>query len=604
MGEKTSLELLEQLGRGASGERWLARDQSGTLVCVKRLRTALNGPVMYERMHPIIERARRVDHPNIAKLHGMLRENGQTTIVSEYVPGRDLAELIRATRGPDRPMPNSIALRIAVDIARALAHAEERSDREDSPPHHGALSPRNIRIAAGGSVHLVDFGLASGLARASNREAAGPRPDSLWLGILLYVLVTRQEIPPPPLGTTKGVARDAALALEIQGQVAGRVDLGLDLERILHRLLSCQTAERYPDMKGLYRDLVRARERRPRISAQELWTWVEAACKGERLQPMTPPPKGEQLSTVFHFETNSGAEIRVSSYADLTALVASRSVGPGDEIVLPSGRRSLLKDLPWMREEIERLDLPTLTDPESTGALNDWTMLRRLLWVAAGRGSGRLRLDHAGLRKDLLLRRGTVAHVAGNLKDELLGPFLVTAGLVASTRLEEAFRKARKDDIPFGRALVAIGALSRERLQEVLVAQVRARTLEACRWSAGSWAWYPEDEAPSRGADVRLDPVPVVSAAVRDVPAPRRESYLRALGTHRLVAADHRPFGLERFALTDGEHEMVGLVLANPDTFDHLVIRFGVDEHEKSRLLNVLFLLHLSGHLTSSPSRP
>jgi len=80
--------------------------------------------------------------------------------VMELVEGPTLAERLR-----DRALPLQECLTIAAQIAGALAEAHDRGIV------HRDLKPQNIKITRGGTVKVLDFGLARAWDTGSTRCA-------------------------------------------------------------------------------------------------------------------------------------------------------------------------------------------------------------------------------------------------------------------------------------------------------------------------------------------------------------------------------------------------------------------------------------------------
>ena len=97
----------------------------------------------------------RLNHPNIAQIHGLERSDGTTALVMELVDGPTLAD--RIAQGP---IPLDEALAIAKQIAEALEAAHEQGIV------HRDLKPANIKVATDGTVKVLDFGLAKALEPA------------------------------------------------------------------------------------------------------------------------------------------------------------------------------------------------------------------------------------------------------------------------------------------------------------------------------------------------------------------------------------------------------------------------------------------------------
>ena len=141
----------ERIGAGGMGEVYRARDtRLGRDVAVKILPPAFTAdPERLARFEREARVSASLDHPNIATIHGIEEGDGIPALVMELVAGETLAE--RIARGPLRMAD---ALTIATQIAGALDAAHEKGIV------HRDLKPANIEITPGGTVKVLDFGLA------------------------------------------------------------------------------------------------------------------------------------------------------------------------------------------------------------------------------------------------------------------------------------------------------------------------------------------------------------------------------------------------------------------------------------------------------------
>jgi eukaryotic-like serine/threonine-protein kinase len=147
-------EIVALLGYGGMGEVYRARDtRLGREVAIKILPAAFaNDPDRLARLEREARLISQVNHPNVCTLFhiGDAFEPHETHfLVLELVEGETLHQ--RLIRGP---LELHEALRYAADIAAALdaAHAKGIIHRD--------LKPSNIKIAAGRTLKVLDFGVA------------------------------------------------------------------------------------------------------------------------------------------------------------------------------------------------------------------------------------------------------------------------------------------------------------------------------------------------------------------------------------------------------------------------------------------------------------
>jgi serine/threonine protein kinase len=137
------------------GEVYRARD--GRLhrdVAIKVLPAALAAdPGRRARLETEARVLAALNHPNIAAVYGIEEGAGVLGIVLELVEGETLAD--RIARGA---LPAGEALAMAGQLIDALEAAHDRGIV------HRDLKPANIRIAPGGTLKVLDFGLARATA--------------------------------------------------------------------------------------------------------------------------------------------------------------------------------------------------------------------------------------------------------------------------------------------------------------------------------------------------------------------------------------------------------------------------------------------------------
>jgi serine/threonine protein kinase len=195
VGAPDRLVLLERLGFGGQAEVWLAHDQMlERFVTVKKMRAfkgADDGPDD-ERLNSLRARA-EMEHPSIPTLFSVIPHGDQSWLVSEYVEGVPLSELLGELS------PESI-FAVAKDLLSALRCLERLS------LVHGDLSPNNIVIDRNGQVRLLDFESCSRIGdelsststigfSAPERHAQRvglPTVDTWSVGAVLIWLVTQR----------------------------------------------------------------------------------------------------------------------------------------------------------------------------------------------------------------------------------------------------------------------------------------------------------------------------------------------------------------------------------------------------------------------------
>jgi serine/threonine protein kinase len=138
-----------QIGSGGMGVVWRAADERlDRTVAIKRAHPGADA----RHLRRLVREARLaggVDHPRVVKLLDLVVEDAATWLVMEYVPSRNLAEVIS-----DGVLPPERVARIGRQIADALEAVHSRGIV------HGDVTPGNILITDDGDAKLTDFGVA------------------------------------------------------------------------------------------------------------------------------------------------------------------------------------------------------------------------------------------------------------------------------------------------------------------------------------------------------------------------------------------------------------------------------------------------------------
>ena len=176
-GERLGIYQVEGLiGSGGMGEVYRARDtRLGRAVAIKVLPPAFTSNASrgarFEREARLLA---SLNHPHIATVYGLeeFAARGGTErlfgLVMELVDGQTLAERIRQADSSSRAgkragLPLEVALHIADQIADALDAAHEQGIV------HRDLKPANVSVTTGGSVKVLDFGIAKLEPNADDR---------------------------------------------------------------------------------------------------------------------------------------------------------------------------------------------------------------------------------------------------------------------------------------------------------------------------------------------------------------------------------------------------------------------------------------------------
>jgi serine/threonine protein kinase len=120
-------------------------------------------------------------HTNIVQTYHLGETNGVCFICMELIRGVNLEQFTRQLEGHGRVLPRELAVFIASRVARGLAYAHAKGDKDGRPLGivHRDVSFKNIMIALEGDVKLTDFGIAKarGFLTDQEGEVVAGKPD-------------------------------------------------------------------------------------------------------------------------------------------------------------------------------------------------------------------------------------------------------------------------------------------------------------------------------------------------------------------------------------------------------------------------------------------
>jgi TolB-like protein/tRNA A-37 threonylcarbamoyl transferase component Bud32/Tfp pilus assembly protein PilF len=265
------------LGEGGMATVYLAEDpKHRRRVAVKVMRPELAETLGTERFLREVEIAAQLSHPHILPVFDSGSADGFLYYVMPFVEGESLPA--RLAREKQLPVPE--ALRLAREVAEALAFAHERGIV------HRDIKPANILLSAGHAL-VADFGIARALAGGgktltqtglaigtpqymSPEQAMGAsdvdgRVDIYALGCVLYEMIAGE---PPFTGPTAQAVIARAITEAPRPLDATRHGLALRVSAVVTRALAKSPADRFQTATEMA-DALRAAEDQVRDGSRD-----------------------------------------------------------------------------------------------------------------------------------------------------------------------------------------------------------------------------------------------------------------------------------------------------------------------------------------------
>ncbi len=302
--------ILSKLGQGAFGTAYKAEDtRLGRIVAVKIPRSGSfateNDEIRFIRE---ARHAAQLRHPSIVQVHEIANDHGVPFLVSDYVEGITLSDLISGRR---LTFSESAKMVIAIGEAVEFAHAHHVIHRD--------LKPSNILLDTESKPFITDFGLARQTegeftitlegevlgtpAYMSPEQAGGKdvdiRTDVYSLGVILYRLVCGEL---PFRGSQRMMLHQV---LRDDPRPPRRLDerVPRDLDTIILKAMAKERERRYPTAQSLVDDLRR---------------WLQS-------QPIAARPVGVVGKSVRWCRRNPNGALAIAGAAALLLTIAGIS---------------------------------------------------------------------------------------------------------------------------------------------------------------------------------------------------------------------------------------------------------------------------------------
>jgi serine/threonine-protein kinase len=444
------------LGEGGMATVYLAQDlKHRRKVAVKVMRPELAATLGAERFLREVEIAAQLSHPHILPVYDSGDADGILYFVMPYVEGESLHDRLQR----ETELPVEDAVRIAREVAEALAHAHARNIV------HRDIKPANIMMS-GGHALVADFGIAraagsagaaitkTGLAvgtpqymspeQANGSPNVDHRADIFALGCVLYEMIAGE---PPFNGPTPQAIVMRSMTEAPRPLTTTREGLPAALEAVVTKALAKSAADRWQTAQQLADALGRA---------------MDMARSGERVASVAPAagPSTAKVWGLFAFASlvTLGVFYGLVSRWGLPVwllYLAVALLAIGAVVLTVTGRLEARRRAGAATQGFARLFTWRNATLGGVLAMGSWALVVTGLIIygpgGAGAGGGAVRLavlpfENRGVPEDAYIVDGITDQVRGKLMS--LGGFQITARTSS-----DQYRDSKKSPQEIGKEL-------------------------------------------------------------------------------------------------------------------------------------------------------
>jgi serine/threonine protein kinase len=267
--------LLGLVARGGMAEVYRARPRSNAqeILAIKVMRPQLAREARFVDM--FIREGKLaliLKHQSIVGTFDVGRIEGRYFIAMEYIPGRDLTQVLRRCQETNNRIPVPHAVYIAAHIAEGLHYAHTLTGEDGRLLNivNRDVSPSNVRLSYMGDVKLLDFGIAQALMKftseigvlkgkfsyMSPEQIRGmpldARTDVFSTGIILHEMLTTEKL---FRGDTEFALMEKVRKAEVPPPSNFNRRVTPEIDAIVLKALARDVADRYQSAQHLAQDL-------------------------------------------------------------------------------------------------------------------------------------------------------------------------------------------------------------------------------------------------------------------------------------------------------------------------------------------------------------
>jgi serine/threonine protein kinase len=167
-------------------------------------------------------------------------------------------------------------------------------------------------------------------------------------------------------------------------------------------------------------------------------------------------------------------------------------------------------------ERTRRTTAESARVPDLLGAIGKISVFRLIHGVTEGRATGRLRLKHDGVKKDIYLDSGTPVAIDSSDPEDRLLAVLYRAEQVSEEELHKLAAEADERGVALEDYIATSGIMPPHTLFHYLQEQLAEKLMGTFFWEDGDWAWWEESSVDRDGFPLAIRATDLLARGVNE----------------------------------------------------------------------------------------
>lgn len=439
--------LLGLIGFGGMGNVYRAYDHElEEVVALKMLRhERISAAGVLKRFRQEVRLARKITHPNIARMYDIGEVDGERFLTMEYIDGETLAH--RLARQLSLSVVATLGIGIQLCLGLEAAHRAGVVHRD--------LKPDNILISKDNRVAITDFGIAWPLAEATSGKGerhaglAGtptymapeqiqgrpldPRTDLYALGLILFEMLSGK-----PVWTAEGLTELLVVRLHRDPPSLEQLcpEVPATLTALIQQLLQLEPEQRPASAAAVGRSLQGIQH-----DVDQALTARQAASKQYQPEPAQGPITRIPTLAVLPFQNQGAPEAAWLAEGITEDLIDTLSMLPSVRVRPRSMTRSLTDYSGDIRELGRTLDVTSILQGTVRRIGERVRVTARMTCTTDGIQLRTVRLERA-IEDTLIMAEALAQELSSAFSGEMLPP---TRTQPTNPKAIELYLRARKE---------------------------------------------------------------------------------------------------------------------------------------------------------------